>query len=191
MTTPASILNTAAQARTLAPRDLVPATPRTMYAVGQWPDGEPTTRPLRLTLDPDHGTYTTNTHEAPAGCASVDWHHDTAVIDPTPFGPAFHAETVRADLPDEPLPCWQAWSPALAGLTWIWYGGEYVEVHTDPARGAHFVSPAAAIDVLNVWDHGTDAARIGHYRDSLAEYLAEHYADPENVAALADTLDNL
>ena len=69
--------------------------------------------------------------------------------------------------------------------TWArWYGGEYIElgyVATEPTgpfndRGEASYDPGdfVAHDVINVWNHSTDKARIPFTLDALQEEVDDH-----------------
>jgi hypothetical protein len=48
-----------------------------------------------------------------------------------------------------------------------YHGGEYIELHWGGTKW----EPGATFEVINVWDHETDQARIGSTRDDLLAEL--------------------
>lgn len=80
-------------------------------------------------------------------------------------------------------------------------GGDIVASTTDPRlRGVHWwwtpgtgqvewgLSVSAPVGTCNVWDYAAGRADIEPTAPALADYLADRYADDDEVAALVDEL---
>ena len=68
-----------------------------------------------------------------------------------------------------------------SGTVARWHGGEYIELgYFDDGRDGEFLGAFVAVDVINVWDHASDAPRIprsiGAFRKRVDERLAEELA---------------
>jgi len=72
--------------------------------------------------------------------------------------------------------------PRLRGVCWWWT--------PDTGQVEWGLSAGAPVNVCNVWDYATGRCSLAPTPQALADYLADRYADDDEITALVDELSH-